>query len=221
MADSTIVDRASQAIQAEIAGALRGHCQTLPQPEHADAFGTFFDRFGDARIVLLGEATHGSSDFYKARAAITRHLIHHHGFSFVAAEADWPDAARIDRYVRHREPEPSRSEAFARFPTWMWHNTDVMALVDWLRGHNQNLPPDRRVSFHGSIFTAWACPSTRSSPISIGSIPKRPRSRGVATDVSRPGRPSPPTMAAPFIAATARHEGHPHGLDGGNGLRLA
>ena len=149
MADSTIVDRASETVQREIAGVLRGHRRSLPQPENAEAFGGSFDRFGDARIVLLGEATHGSSEFYKARAAITRHLIQHHGFCFVAAEADWPDAARIDRYVRHREPEPSRSEAFARFPTWMWRNTDVMALVDWLRDHNQNLPPDRRVSFHG------------------------------------------------------------------------
>jgi erythromycin esterase-like protein len=149
MADSTIVDRASQTIQTQIARVLRGHCQALPQPEPAGAFGAFFDRFSDARIVLLGEATHGSSEFYKARAAITRHLIQHHGFSFVAVEADWPDAARIDRYVRHREPEPSRSEAFARFPTWMWRNTDVMALVDWLRDHNQNLPSDRRVWFHG------------------------------------------------------------------------
>ncbi len=149
MADSTIVDRASETVQREIAGVLRRHCQSLPQPENVEAFGDSFGRFGDARIVLLGEATHGSSEFYKARAAITRHLIQHHGFSFVAAEADWPDAARIDRYVRHREPEPSRSEAFARFPTWMWRNTDVMALVDWLRDHNQNLPPDRRASFHG------------------------------------------------------------------------
>ena len=76
-----------------------------PLPEIDDpAFGAMFDRFGDARVVLLGEASHGTSEFYRARAAITRRLVERHGFTIVAVEADWPDAAAIDRYVRHREP---------------------------------------------------------------------------------------------------------------------
>src|SRR5215204_3391431 len=87
----------------------------LPQPDD-EAFGSVFDGFGDARVVLLGEATHGTSEFYKARAAITRCLVTRHGFGIVAVEADWPDAARIDAYVRHHQPRPGREEAFTRFP---------------------------------------------------------------------------------------------------------
>src|ERR687894_762801 len=94
-----------------------------PLPEIGDeAFGAMFDRFADAKVVLLGEATHGTSEFYRARAAITRRLIAQHGFRIVAVEADWPDAARIDDYVRLRAAEPNEEEAFARFPTWMWRN---------------------------------------------------------------------------------------------------
>src|SRR3546814_18486829 len=77
----------------------------LPAPQPAEEFGAFFDRYGDARVVLLGEATHGTSEFYLARAAITRRLVERHGFNVVAVEADWPDAARIDDYVRHRSEE--------------------------------------------------------------------------------------------------------------------
>ena len=109
----------------------------------------FFDRFADARVVLIGEATHGTSEFYRARAAITERLISHHGVAFVAVEADWPDAAGIDRYARHGEALSGAGEPFARFPTWMWRNTEVHAFADWLRNHNKPLPPDKRVSFHG------------------------------------------------------------------------
>src|SRR4051794_29078030 len=96
----------------ELARLLRGAGENLPQPEDDAAFGAFFDRFGDARIVLLGEATHGTSEFYRARAAITQRLIAQHGFNIVAVEADWPDAARIDRYVRHLAPANSARQAF-------------------------------------------------------------------------------------------------------------
>ena len=106
-------------------------------------------RIGDARIVLLGEATHGTSEFYRMRARISRELIQKKGFSFIAIEGDWPDAARIDHYVRHAEYAPSEWTAFARFPTWMWRNREVADFVDWLRGHNGSVEPDRRVAFHG------------------------------------------------------------------------
>ena len=129
--------------------ALRDHAEPLPPPERAEEFGAFFDRYGDARVVLLGEATHGTSEFYRARGAITRHLIAHHGFSIVAVEADWPDAAHIDGYVRHHAPRPRRGESFVRFPTWMWRNNEVLEFADWLRNHNEGLPADRRASFHG------------------------------------------------------------------------
>src|SRR3546814_3164281 len=83
-----------------------------PLPDLDDpAFGHLFDRFSDARIVLLGEASHGTSEFYRARAAITRHLIAEHGFTIVAVEADWPDAASLDRYVRHRSARPAIGRA--------------------------------------------------------------------------------------------------------------
>jgi erythromycin esterase-like protein len=134
---------------AELVKLLRHAAESLPPLEQADEFGALFDRLGDAKVVLLGEATHGTSEFYRARAAITRRLIEKHGFTIVAVEADWPDAARIDRYVRHRQPEPSRGEAFARFPTWMWRNVEVRDFVDWLRQHNEGRAPDRRVEFRG------------------------------------------------------------------------
>lgn len=128
---------------------LRRYAEPLPDPDHIDEFGAYFDRFGDARVVLLGEATHGTSEFYRARAAITRRLIERHGFSLVAVEADWPDAARIDDYVRHQAPRPRMGDPFIRFPTWMWRNIEVLAFADWLRRHNATLPEDRRISFHG------------------------------------------------------------------------
>ncbi|MBM9401642.1 erythromycin esterase family protein [Gluconacetobacter azotocaptans] len=134
---------------AGLVAALRDQGEPLPGLDHAEAFGAAFDRFGDARVVLLGEATHGTSEFYRARAAITRRLIEHHGFTVVAVEADWPDGARIDDYVRHRAPRPWRGPAFSRFPTWMWRNEDVAALVHWLHRHNETRAEAERVSFHG------------------------------------------------------------------------
>ena len=106
-------------------------------------------RIGDARVVLLGEATHGTSEFYRMRARISRELIEKQGYSFVAIEGDWPDAARIDHYVRHAEYPPSEWTAFARFPTWMWRNSEVADFVGWLRARNAGVDPKRRVAFHG------------------------------------------------------------------------
>src|SRR5438552_18924971 len=120
-----------------LARLLRDCAETLPPPDDFDKFGALFDRFADAKIVLLGEATHGTSEFYQARAAITRRLIARHGFSIVAVEADWPDAARIDRHVRHLAPAESARQAFERFPTWMWRNEEVVGFIDWLRLHNE------------------------------------------------------------------------------------
>lgn len=136
-------------ITPELVAALARHAEPLPSPEDDEAFGAFFDRFGDARVVLLGEATHGTSEFYRARAAITRRLIERHGFTIVAVEADWPDAARIDDYVRHHAARPWRGPAFTRFPTWMWRNAEVAGFADWLRGHNEGHAAADRVSFHG------------------------------------------------------------------------
>ena len=127
---------------------LRDAAEPLPDLDDP-AFGAMFDRFGDARVVLLGEATHGTSEFYRARAQITRRLIERHGFNIVAAEADWPDAARIDRYVRHKSVHVGSGPAFRRFPQWMWRNVEVANFVDWLRAHNAALHPDEHTGFFG------------------------------------------------------------------------
>lgn len=132
-----------------LADALRPHLEPLPAPELAEEFGSHFDRFADANVVLLGEATHGTSEFYRARAAITRRLIEKHGFTVVAVEADWPDAAQIDAYVRHHGKRPRRGEPFVRFPTWMWRNAEMLAFADWLRGYNEGKSEDRQASIHG------------------------------------------------------------------------
>jgi erythromycin esterase-like protein len=121
-----------------------------PLPDIDDAaFGPFFDRFGDARVVCLGEASHGTSEFYRARAAISRRLIERHGFNIVAIEGDWPDCATIDRYVRHRPARDGEMKAFERFPLWMWRNREVDAFVRWLRDHNANRAYERMCGFYG------------------------------------------------------------------------
>jgi protein-L-isoaspartate(D-aspartate) O-methyltransferase len=122
--------------------------EALPDISHP-GFAASFDRFGDARVVLLGEATHGTSEFYRARAAITRRLIEEHGFTIVAVEADWPDAATVDRYVRHRAKRDGEGPAFARFPTWMWRNEEVDAFIRWMRRHNKERAYEAMAGFYG------------------------------------------------------------------------
>lgn len=112
--------------------------------------GRLLDRIGDSPVVLLGEASHGTSEFYRMRERITRELISRKGFTAIAVEADWPDAARVDAHVRHRQPSGPKFDTFSRFPTWMWRNQEVRTFVDWLHDHNEDLrDPDRQVSFHG------------------------------------------------------------------------
>jgi protein-L-isoaspartate(D-aspartate) O-methyltransferase len=117
------------------------------------------ERIGDAQVVLLGEATHGTSEFYRMRARITRELVLRRGFTAVAVEADWPDAAVLDRHVRHAPPRPPRWAPFSRFPTWMWRNSETVELIEWLREYNREVTdPARRVSFSGldlySLYTS-------------------------------------------------------------------
>lgn len=120
------------------------------------------DLIGDARYVLLGEATHGTHEFYHARAEITKRLIKKKGFVGMAAEADWPDAARVNRFVRGISPDQEAIHAldgFKRFPTWMWRNADMLDLVGWLREENDRLPKNAaKLGFYGldlySLFTS-------------------------------------------------------------------
>ena len=112
-----------------------------------------YDLIGNARVVLLGEATHGSHEFYRERARITARLIEDFGFTIVAVEADWPDAFRVNRWIHGVGDDTSAGEAlgsFGRFPRWMWRNRDVLAFVSWLREHNDALPRTaRKVGFYG------------------------------------------------------------------------
>jgi erythromycin esterase-like protein len=117
---------------------------------------------GDARIVLLGEASHGTHEFYRERACITQRLIEERGFTLVAVEADWPDAYRVNRWIRGSGSDTVAAEAlgdFLRFPRWMWRNRDVLAFVSWLRDRNDGLPSGaRKVGFYGldlySLFSS-------------------------------------------------------------------
>jgi len=117
----------------------------LGQPTSVDASGALqlLDLVGDARFVLIGEASHGTDEFYRLRAEVTKRLIEERGFHAVAAEADWPDAFRVNRYVRARSDDPNPDAAlsdFRRFPQWMWRNTVVLDFVGWLRSHNDAQP---------------------------------------------------------------------------------
>jgi erythromycin esterase len=118
------------------------------------------DRIGDARYVLLGEASHGTADYYRVRDVLTRRLIEEKGFSFVAVEGDWPDCQAVHCAVVGASGAPEDPgevlAGFRRWPTWMWGNTDVAAFTRWLRGHNEGLPPGRRVGFFGlDVYSLW------------------------------------------------------------------
>jgi erythromycin esterase-like protein len=118
-----------------------------------DDYDPLMDLIGDARFVLVGEATHGTHEFYEARAQITKRLITEKGFTAVAVESDWPDAYRVNRYVRGISDDATAREAlagFERFPVWMWRNRDVLSFVEWLRTYNDSRAGDeRKVGFYG------------------------------------------------------------------------
>jgi len=127
---------------------ITAHAEVFESVEEAN-IDALIERAGRARVVLIGEASHGTSEFYRMRERITRRLIEDKGFNMVAAEADWPDASRIDNYVRHADAPPSEWIAFSRFPTWMWRNEEVRGFVDWLHEYNARQPQGERASFHG------------------------------------------------------------------------
>lgn len=143
-----------------VAHLLREEAEPFDDLKTAD-LSALLERIGDSKVVLLGEATHGTSEFYRFRARLTRELIERKGFNVVAVEADWPDAAAIDLYVRHMALRAPDEPTFARFPTWMWRNREVRDFIHWLHEHNASTPePARRASFHGldlySLYTSIA-----------------------------------------------------------------
>jgi len=119
----------------------------------SDDYNPLMDLIGDASLVLIGEASHGTHEFYRERAQITKRLIKEKGFAAVAVEADWPDAYRVNRYVQGRGTDTDATEAlagFKRFPGWMWRNADVLDFIGWLRTHNDDLPETaKKVGFYG------------------------------------------------------------------------
>lgn len=142
---------------------LTGAISLAAQPLNgaADDDDGLMDLIADARFVPLGEASHGTHEFHHERARITRRLIAEKGFTAVAAEADWPDAHRVNRYVRGLGNDRLGEQAlagFKRFPAWTWRNADVVAFIDWLRGFNQALPS----SATDSGWSSCSTPSVRS-----------------------------------------------------------
>jgi erythromycin esterase-like protein len=147
---------------------LRANVESFPSIEEAgDTLAQTFDSFGSSKVILIGDASHGTSEFYVARAEITKYMIEKHGFNIVATEADWPDAEAVDRYVRYRprpkvgsrdgakEEEPfvrgddEEETPFMRFPTWMWRNLEVQDFVEWLRRFNKGTDMHDAVGYYG------------------------------------------------------------------------
>jgi erythromycin esterase len=126
----------------------------------AGDFDVLLDRVGSARVVMLGEASHGTHEFYQWRASLTQRLIEDLGFAFVAVEGDWPDCDRVDRSVRGRPEAPEDPRValaeFERWPTWMWSNEEVADFCRWLRRYNTGREMRARVGFHGlDVYSLW------------------------------------------------------------------
>lgn len=132
----------------EIADLLARDAELLPEVD-SPHFGEFFDRLGEYDVVCLGESSHGTGDFYRARAAITQRLIRNHGFTIVALESDYPDTAVLDGFVRERDVPDIGQLPFSRFPEWMWRNVEFRQLVDWMKKHNEGLESKQKAGIYG------------------------------------------------------------------------
>lgn len=128
---------------------VRRHADVFQEVDQAET-GPALGRMSGHDVLLLGESTHGTSEFYRMRARLTRELISRGEVDFVALEADWPDAAHLDRYVRGVDPGKAPVAPFTRFPRWMWANRETLEFLEWLREHNQEIDdPDERVGVFG------------------------------------------------------------------------
>jgi erythromycin esterase-like protein len=141
----------------ELLAMVRSISRPLRSPDDLDAL---LERIGGARHVLLGEASHGTHEYYTWRDAFSRRLIEEKGFSFIAVEGDWPDCYRVNRYVKGSADSGDSARDvlhnFERWPTWMWANEEVVELAEWLRRHNDGLPEDRKVGFYGlDVYSLW------------------------------------------------------------------
>ncbi|MFP4341896.1 MAG: erythromycin esterase family protein [Cyclobacteriaceae bacterium] len=136
---------------------LKDHTRLL---HHKKSLDPLMDAIGDRKIVMLGEASHGTHEFYLWRAMISQRLIEEKGFRFIAVEGDWPDCYQLNRYIKGYQPELSSPEEvlrrFDRWPTWMWANWEVASLASWLHGFNQRLPANQRIGFYGlDVYSLW------------------------------------------------------------------
>ena len=150
---------AKEDIEASLPELIYQSSEPFASIEHVN-LDKLMERIGDSRLILLGEASHGTAEFYDMRARITRELIEKKGVTIIAAEADWPDAAYIDHYIHGSSPDPFlKSQPFSRFPTWMWANHSVLNFINWLKAHNATVKdPDQQVGFYGldlySLYTS-------------------------------------------------------------------
>jgi erythromycin esterase len=141
----------------EAISTIRQHAYNLPD---MNALTPLWDRIGDARIVMLGEASHGTHEYYTWRTYITQQLIQQKGFNFIAVEGDWPDCYLLNRYVKNY-PQSGKSafdvlHGFDRWPTWMWANWEIAALAEWLYKHNHTLPANKKNGFYGlDVYSLW------------------------------------------------------------------
>lgn len=131
----------------------------LPLQSKAD-LDPLFDRIGDARIVMLGEASHGTHEYYTWRMHISKWLIENKGFNFIAVEGDWPDCYRLNRFIKGYEKTTKTAfevlQTFNRWPTWMWANWETVALADWMYKHNKEIAPHKRAGFYGlDVYSLW------------------------------------------------------------------
>jgi len=150
---------AREDIEASLPELIEQSSEPFTSIEHVN-LDNLMERIGDSRLILLGEASHGTAEFYDMRARITQELIEKKGVTIIAVEADWPDAAYIDHYIHGSSPDPFlKSQPFSRFPTWMWANHSVLDFINWLKAHNATVKdPDQQVGFYGldlySLYTS-------------------------------------------------------------------
>jgi erythromycin esterase len=142
---------------AEVINSIKQSAHPL---QSKDDLEPLFKRIGDSRIVMLGEASHGTHEYYTWRAYITKRLIEEKGFNFIAVEGDWPDCYKLNRFIKGYDTENNSAykllHDFNRWPTWMWGNWEIVALANWLLIHNKNLPRNKKIGFYGlDVYSLW------------------------------------------------------------------
>lgn len=143
--------------ETEIVGAIKQNSYPLNQVADLQPL---FDRIGNAKIVMLGEASHGTHEYYTWRTQISKKLIEEKGFNFIAVEGDWPDCYCLNRFIKGYDAGAKSAlkvlHEFNRWPTWMWANWEIVALADWLQKHNEGLPANKKAGFYGlDVYSLW------------------------------------------------------------------